>query len=168
MVYKTGHLLGFFQKTSELIHKIHAIFARQNLFFMKKTYKHFFSFVALAALLVGCYKHDWEKLHPAAAATPCVLPDTVSYAHDIQPILAASCGDDSTNTSCHGPNNGGITGDFTGYGNAQGWAPDTLQTSTGNIYQAITTEGTMPKSGYHISSCDIRKIAKWINQQWPQ
>jgi hypothetical protein len=140
---------------------------------MKNIYRKFIVFSALIILLGSCYKHDWEKLHPPSTIPPvtCNLPTTVSYSVDILPIFVTSCGAGATNTSCHGPN--GLQFNLADYATAQSFSPDTLQNSPNGVqvYQSIVFPGSlpsMPKTGYSISPCDIRMIAKWINQGWPQ
>ncbi len=118
-------------------------------------------------ILSSCYKHNWETLHPNGhvSATPCVLADTVSYIHDVEPILNASCGTTGSQaSSCHGV--GGSGGDYSDWINFSG---NTCPDSTCNVYYDITWDPVnaphnMPLGGLKLSQCDINKIIRWMNQ----
>jgi hypothetical protein len=94
-----------------------------------------------------------------------VLCDTtnavISYSTDIAPIIVASCG--ANNNSCHSSNSStGILLDF--------WGGVNYSASTGKFLSSISWDGNasnMPKTGQKLTSCEIKKITKWVNMGAP-
>ena len=99
----------------------------------------------LAALLIvsgltACYYDNFEEIHPTIpGGTTCVIPDTVSYATNIQPIADASCGTDDN--GCHDAANSinlGGNGSLADYaGTVETIADDGITTFMGRIRQTV-------------------------------
>lgn len=124
-------------------------------------------FIALLAFpfLNGCYYDNFSEIHPNSI---CNLPDSVSYARDIMPILSASCG--TGNASCH---NSRPTGGGKNLTDFQSVVTDS-QDSTSYFIDRIKHSASlpsginpMPKGGEKLSDCDISKIERWISQNYP-
>jgi hypothetical protein len=120
----------------------------------------------IGLLLTSCYYHNWENLHPSGqvSATPCVLPDTVSYSNVIAPLLVTNCGVSGAQAStCHGV--GGAGGNYSTY---QKFSNVTSPDSLNNVYLDITwnpnAPHNMPLGGSKLSQCDINKIIRWMDQ----
>jgi hypothetical protein len=97
-----------------------------------------------------------------AAASQCDTTNAaISYSADIVPIMNKSCG--STDNSCHSSNS--TSGELLDF-----WAGVNYSASTGKFVSSITWDGNasnMPKNGAQLSSCEIRKIARWVNMGAP-
>jgi hypothetical protein len=81
----------------------------------------------------------------------------ISYSTDIVPILNKSCG--ATDNSCHSSNS--TSGELLDF-----WAGVNYSASTGKFISSIVWDGnasTMPKNSVKLSSCEIKKIARWVN-----
>ena len=125
--------------------------------------------IALIATVIitfaGCYNDKYDKLYPQSAVTTCDTNKTISYATDIQPIIADYCY--SPGNGCHdavGASNSGY--DFTTY---NGLAPVATQAILVNDLNWTPTahNNDMPKNGTQLPACDIDKITRWVNEGAP-
>ncbi len=109
---------------------------------------------------VGKLQESFDKNNPDAVACD-TTNAVISYSIDIAPIIAASCG--ANNNSCHSSNSAdGILLDF--------WGGVNYCASTGKFLSSMTWDGNasnMPKSGQKLTSCEIKKITKWVNMGAP-
>ena len=110
---------------------------------------------ALVALLLCC----GTKNDPVGGSTADNLPDTVTYAEHIRPLLETTC------TGCHASaregadRNGAPTGvDFDTYANIALWAERA---------NARIQAGSMPPSG-GLDSDDRALFQKWVDQGLPE
>jgi hypothetical protein len=124
----------------------------------KKIIYTFFSLLALAA----CTKDQGELVKPAPLISGCDTSMTISYAHDIVPILNKSCG--AQDNACHTS------------ATASGQVILDLQVAVnyiamdGRLLSSITWDGKtsfMPLTGTKLPACDINKIRKWVNEGAP-
>ena len=89
---------------------------------------------------------------------PCVVPDNVSYANDIVPILEANCYDCHTTSS----NSSGVLLD--------NYDALVFYAQNGYLYGNITHApgyNPMPDGGGKLSDCTIATIKKWIDSGTP-
>jgi hypothetical protein len=132
---------------------------------MKKVFK-IFLWLPFASLLFagGCYYDNLEELHPELVLNnqTCDTTVTISFKNDIQPILLSNCG---SNNSCH------QIGGTSGIWELQDYAGVQNVAANGLLISSITWDGNneaMPKgSASKISDCNIGKIQKWINENYP-
>jgi hypothetical protein len=85
----------------------------------------------------------------------------ISYSTDIVPILNKSCG--ASDNSCHSSSS--TSGELLDF-----WAGVNYSASTGKLASSIVWDGNatnMPKNGVKLSSCDIKKILRWVNTGAP-
>lgn len=130
---------------------------------MKKTTKAGIVVIAGLAIMYACTSKKWEDIKPPQPV-PVGCGDTtktVSFAADLQPIFAKSCGSTDTTGSCHGPNfyNGGV--DLNDYTLTKG------SVDGGQIPQCINgdpNQSQMPLSPYTLDACDKATIIRWVNQ----
>lgn len=114
--------------------------------------------IMLAAIMLvafaGCYNDKYDKLYPVTCDTT-----TVSYAHDIAPIMNASC----NTAGCHGAGGGTSGLDFTIFLQLQGQATADILL---NDINGTLGRGNhaMPKDLPKLAQCDINKITRWVNQ----
>jgi len=90
---------------------------------------------------------------------PCTLPDSVSYARDVQPVISANC------YACHSTasNISGILLDS--YDRLKAYA------QSGQLYGAISHSPgyrPMPDGGQQLPTCTIELIKKWIDSGTPR
>ncbi|MFT3932702.1 MAG: hypothetical protein QM726_03720 [Chitinophagaceae bacterium] len=111
------------------------------------------SIIAAAIVLFSCsYKKD-------VIATPCVLPDVVSYSANIAPIIAANCSD------CHSaasPSSGILLDNYDGLN---------FYAQNGYLYGTISHASgykPMPDGGAKLNDCTIATIKKWIDNGTPR
>ena len=117
--------------------------------------------VSILAIFAGCYNDKYDKLYPSPVTTTCDTT-SISYAHDILPILNTSC-----NTSnCHDAGGGTSGLDFTIFSVLQGQATADLML---NDINGTLGRGNhaMPKDLPKLAQCDINKITRWVNQGAP-
>lgn len=117
--------------------------------------------------LAACNYDNFEEIHPSTpGGTSCVIPDTVSYATNIQPILNASCG--SNDNGCHDASNSinlGGNGSLADHaGTVETIADDGITQFMGRIRQTVAQSKWMPKGGGKLDDCSIDKIQRWIDQ----
>ena len=128
---------------------------------MSKKYLLPFAAIGILVSLGGCYNNSYNKLYPA---TPAVCDTTsITYLHDIAPIIAANCY--GAGTSCH--NTGGISGfDYTTY---SGVVTNIISGALLNDINFTPLRGNnnMPKDANKLAQCDINKITRWINEGYP-
>lgn len=127
--------------------------------------------IGAVLVLAACTYNKWEEIKPknAASTSACDTSATVSYAADIVPIMNASCGAQDNN--CH--SSGSVVGGNVVLDVQIGVAYcATTPTSgpNGQLVSCITWDGNtsaMPKNGSKLSTCDIMKIQKWVNEGAP-
>jgi len=107
-------------------------------------------FIAVAA---GC-----AYVKKDVVVIPCIVPDNVSYANDIAPILETNCYD------CHSAssNSAGILLD--------NYDALVFYAQNGYLYGTITHApgyNPMPDGGGKLSDCTIATIKKWIDTGTP-
>jgi len=117
---------------------------------------------ALLVLLAGCYNDKYDKLYPAIPINPATCDTTtITYSHDIQPIIVANCYNPAAGT-CH--NAVGSSGyNYEVFSVLQsnalsGWL------LTDITFNPTRGHNSMPKGGTKLSDCDINKITRWVNQ----
>lgn len=110
--------------------------------------------VLCIAAFTGCYNDKFETLYPLGT----VVCDTtnVSFATDLKPILTAKC----NISGCH--NTAASTGyDLTTYDGLK------VIADNGKLLGSInwtTGFSAMPKSLPKLSTCEINKFTRWVNQ----
>lgn len=129
---------------------------------MKKIIAAVSAFTFLSLWLASCKYDNYEKMHPAPVAPAvCDSSKTISFAHDVEPIFAASC-----LAGCHSSASasGGIILD--------NWAGVRRPAGNGQLIQSIDhsqADGAgnvfwMPlPSPNKLSACQIGIIKKWVN-----
>jgi hypothetical protein len=117
-------------------------------------------FVAGILLMMGsCYNDKYDKLYPASPVVSCDTT-TITYAHDIQPIIVANCY--SPGNGCHDALGSGASG----YDYATSIGPLQTNANDGTLLGDINwlpRHNQMPKNGNKLSDCDINKITRWVN-----
>ena len=116
--------------------------------------------VAGVVLLFGsCYNDKYDKLYPAPSVT--CDTTTITFTHDIMPILQANC---NVAGGCHDADGALVSGyDFTSYDGFHGSATTSVLI---NDINGTPTAGhtAMPKSLPKMAQCDIDKMTRWVNQ----
>ncbi len=104
--------------------------------------------------LTSCYNDNYQDLYPSGSC------DTtqVSYAADVWPVISARC------TGCH---SGSVPS-----GNIllENYNDVVIVVKNGRLLGSIRFDpgySSMPKGGAKLSSCDIAKIEKWVNDGMP-
>jgi len=125
--------------------------------------------IAAPFMFGGCYYDNFAEIHPTLADTTCVIGDTVHFDTDIYPILSQNCG--GSNDNCHSAASAQAShyNSLTDAYNLLS-ADDTLGNQTSLWYRItlpISDSNHMPKDLPVLSSCDLRKIAKWLNSSAP-
>ena len=121
---------------------------------------------ATLLIFAGCYNDKYDKLYPATVTnTTTCDTTTITYAHDIQPIISANCY--SPGNGCHDAAGSSRSGyDYTNFTVLQSNALDGWVVSDINF--APTARHTdMPLNGTQLSACDINKITRWVNEGAP-
>ena len=119
----------------------------------------------MVVLLGSCYNDKYDKLYPAPAVTVTCDTTLIKYSTDVKPIIDASC---AINGGCHNAagnsNTGGL--DYTVLTVLQG---TTSLSSIINDINGTPTRGhnTMPLNLPKLSTCDIKKITRWVNEGAP-
>ena len=114
-------------------------------------------------ILAGCYNDKYNKLYPLPASTTCDT-STITYSHDIAPIITANCYSSSANGGgCHDAAGAATSGyDYqTSVTVIQGNALN--GTLLGDL-NWVARHNNMPKNGNKLPDCDINKITRWVNQ----
>jgi hypothetical protein len=127
----------------------------------------FILFTFLAMMCVSsCYNDKADKLYPATASTTsCDTSATISYENDIVPILQSYCY--SPGNGCHDATGSATSGyDYTTYTALAGNAADGSLVSDIN-FAPTRGHNDMPKNGTQLPACDIEKIARWVNEGYP-
>ena len=109
----------------------------------------------LSIIVAGCYNDKGDKLYPVPAVVTCDTT-TITYAHDVLPILTANC---NTN-GCHDATAPSATNNFLTFSNVHAVALNGQL--LGDINWA-PTHNAMPKGLPKLSECDINKITRWVN-----
>jgi hypothetical protein len=115
-------------------------------------------------VLVSCCSCTYKK---AELKVECVLPETVSFNHDIQPIFNAHC----NTAGCHsgGTPQGGLNLEATvAYAqlvnNGSGYI-DTLNPTYSVLHASMnSTSSPMPPTG-KLDKCTTDMVLKWIQQK---
>jgi hypothetical protein len=115
----------------------------------------------LLLILGSCYNDKYDKLYPAPATTICDTT-TITYAHDIAPIISANCY--SPGNGCHDAAGSSTSG----YDYQTNIIPLQANATDGSLVTDINWAPTrghnnMPKNGTKLSACDIDKITRWVN-----
>ena len=118
--------------------------------------------VVIMAIFAGCYNDKYDKLYPIPPATTCDTT-TITYSHDIAPIMNASC---AISGGCHNAAGNAVTGnlDFTVFSILQGQATADLIIADINGTQTTRGHNAMPLNLPKLAQCDINKITRWVNQ----
>ena len=107
--------------------------------------------------LAGCYNDSYDKLYPTPTKPATCDTTTISYTHDIVPILNTNC----NSASCHAPS--GSSGyDLTDTVTLQGVALGGILVNDIN-FTPTGRNHDMPKDLPKLGSCDINKITRWVN-----
>jgi hypothetical protein len=114
----------------------------------------------LLLILGSCYNDKYDKLYPINTTVTCDTT-TIGFAHDIMPILNASC---NISGGCHDAAGYPTSGyNFTTYDGIQGIATTAIL-----IGDINWTPGShfhnMPDNGVKLDQCTIDKITRWVNQ----
>lgn len=117
--------------------------------------------IVLSVTLTSCwYNHKWEEMHPygqSNSLSTCDTAGTISYSVTVQPIIQSKC----ATAGCH------VLHAQTNYNVFANVVADAQRTDGADIATRISlapgTTGYMPDGG-SMSSCDILKIKKWIQQ----
>ncbi len=124
---------------------------------MKKTF--YILLLCSATFLASCYYDNFAELNPGAELNQvCDTTGTISFATQVQPILANSC--NSGSASCHAA--GAISGwDLSDYAGVVNSANNTLVSSI--IWDGNASQ--MPKnSPTKIDDCSSVTIQLWVSQ----
>jgi hypothetical protein len=110
-------------------------------------------FVFLVAVITGCKSDSVEERNLI-----CIVPDTVSYRNDVQPILTDRC------ANCHFDATIGSFTDYIATTNA-------ISNSTVDDFKmrithsdSISASKWMPLDAAKMDDCSIEKILRWIDQ----
>lgn len=96
--------------------------------------------------------------HDPTLTTNCTIPDTVSYANFVAPLMALSC------NGCHSsssPADGVATDTYLGVQNIA---------SNGRLYGSVAHLSgyeKMPQGANRLPECDIERLKKWIDAGAP-
>jgi len=112
-----------------------------------------FLFIFFIACAVGC-----AYLKKDVVVVPCVIPDNISYATDIAPIIDANCSD------CHSSASASSGIQLDNYDGLKFYAQN------GYLYGCISHASgyrPMPDGGGKLNDCTIATIKKWIDNGTP-
>lgn len=114
--------------------------------------------VILPFIMNGCYYDNFGEVNPVVQDS-CIVPDTVSYANDIAPIITSSCG--PGNANCHsGAGVGAPLGSYVALTSEIANESDFMD----RINRTTTSDKWMPKDLPKLTDCKIQKIQRWIDQ----
>ncbi len=121
-----------------------------------QTIKYLFSLGALFLFMAlgSCYNDNYQDLYPSGSCDT----TSVSYANDVWPVISARC------TGCH--SGGAPAGNIA----LENYNDVVVVGKNGKLLGSIRFDpgySPMPKGGSKLSSCDIAKIEKWINDGMP-
>jgi hypothetical protein len=119
----------------------------------------------LLTFLCSCYNDKYDKLYPATPATTNTCDTTtIKYSTDIQPIINTYC----AINGCHNASGDALTGnrDYTIFATLQSEATTALIVDDINGVPG-RGDNTMPLNLPSLSSCDINKITRWVNEGAP-
>ena len=127
--------------------------------------------IVLVSLAVSScwYNHKWEDLHPnGQSSTPLSgggCSDTagivMSYSTHIAPFMQTNCS--LTLLACHKAGSS-FGGDLTTYANVAAYCSGSPSTMMSDITHA---GNPMPKGQTKLPDCEIAKMAKWIQNGFP-
>lgn len=106
-------------------------------------------------VMAGCYNDKYDNLYPTGA----VVCDTttVTYAATVKPIIDAKC----ATVGCHDAATAGGGYDFSTH------TGTAASVTAGKLLGTVNwTPGfsAMPKNLPKLSSCEINRITRWVNQ----
>lgn len=110
----------------------------------------------LAAAIMGGSLQSCK--HDPALTSNCTIPDTVSYANFVAPMMALSC------NGCHSsssPADGVVTDTYIGVQNIA---------TNGRLYGSVAHLSgyeSMPQGASRLPECDIERLKKWIDAGAP-
>ena len=116
----------------------------------------------LLLILGSCYNDKYDKLYPAPPPnTNTCDTTTITYSHDIQPIIVANCYNPSAG-NCHNASGS------SGFNYQTSIIPLQTNAHDGSLLTDINWNPTrghnkMPLNGNQLSACDINKITRWVN-----
>ena len=109
----------------------------------------------LLFVLSSCYYDKEDKLYDAYYANKNCDTTTVTYAHTIQPIIAAKC----ATSGCH-------TAGGSGNGNFDTYAGSKAKVDNGSFLNRTVVLMNMPTSG-PLNPCELAQVSKWIQMGAP-
>ncbi len=117
--------------------------------------KKLIAIIGLALVTAGCYNDKYDKLYPTGSVA--CDTTTVTFSNDIVPILTAKC----NTAGCHdvATASGGYT--LTTYAGAK------VPALSGKMLGSVNWSAgfsAMPKNLPKLSTCEINKITRWVNQ----
>ncbi|MCW3121690.1 MAG: hypothetical protein JWQ38_1182 [Flavipsychrobacter sp.] len=117
--------------------------------------------VAGVLLLFGsCYNDKYDKLYPAPVVVTCDT-STITFSHDIMPILTTYC---NVAGGCHDEAGSNVSGfNFTEYRFFVHQATTDILINDINGTPS-TGHNAMPKNLPKMPQCDIDKMTRWVNQ----
>ncbi len=113
----------------------------------------------LLLALSSCYNDKYDKLYPAITTTSCDTT-TITYAHDIAPIISASCY--SPGNGCHDAAGASVSG-YDYQTSITAIQNNALSGALLGDINWLPRHNNMPKNGTKLSDCDINKITRWVN-----
>jgi hypothetical protein len=116
----------------------------------------------LAVILGSCYNDKADKLYPAPVTT--CDTTTISYSHDIAPIVIASCY--SPGNGCHDAA-GAATSGFDYQSSVTAIQSNALSGTLLGDINWLPRHNNMPKNGSKLSDCEINKMTRWVNEGAP-
>ena len=115
----------------------------------------------VVAIFAGCYNDKYNKLYPVSTTVTCDT-STITYSHDILPIISASCY--SPGNGCHDAAGASTSGyNYTNFAVLQSTALSGWLVTDIN-FAPTRGHNNMPKNGTKLSSCDIDKITRWVDE----
>ena len=122
----------------------------------------------LIIFLGSCYNDKYDKLYPLSSATTttCDTSGTLSYANDIEPIIASNCF--NPGNGCHDATGSSVSG-YNYQTSITSLQSNALNGSLLSDINFMPTRGhnSMPLNGAQLSACDIDKITRWVNEGAP-
>lgn len=114
--------------------------------------KFLFMAITSSVVLSSCYYDVESELY---ANETCNVPETVSFAADVQPIINSNC----ATSGCHVAGGTG-TGNFESYDGVKAKVDD------GSFVIEVFLDQTMPPSG-NLGNCDSQILQAWIEADTP-
>jgi len=135
-------------------------FSSKQLRFMKVLVLIILAIVFVSGI-TSCYNNKFDQVYASPAST--CDTTSITYSHDIAPIIIANCY--GAGSSCH--NVGGISGfDYTSYTGVIVNVPSGALLNDIN-WTPLRGNNDMPKDAGKLDQCDINKITRWIDEGYP-